>query len=104
MHTVAEIDIVQSGLSDTGEISTAERRNTLAASYLGAFLTLSLLLRYCALSTTIGVMTVVNMILVSITLHVLRKANSEAKILAWTFLGCFDFLVLIGLFCPQCVR
>jgi len=104
MRTIAEINTAESTSDDAGKISAAERRNTLAASYAAAFLTLGLLLRYCSVGTTLGVMLAVNVIVVGITLRAVREANAEAKSLAWIFLGCFNFLVLVCLSCPLCLR
>ena len=100
MHNVLESD-----RDDAGKISPLDRREALAVPYLAAFLTLGTLLKHhCELSTTIGVMLFVNMILVIITLYVVREASSDAKVLDWVFLGGFNFLVIIGLIGSLCLR
>jgi hypothetical protein len=100
MHTVVESD-----RDDAGKISLLDRREALAVPYLAAFLTLGTLLgHHCGLSTTIGVMMFVNMILVIVTLYVLREASSDTKVLDWVFFGGFNFLVIIGLIGSFCLR
>jgi len=98
-------NVLESERDDAGKISQLDRRNALAVPYLAGFLTLGLLLKHhCELSTTIGVMMFVNMILVMITLYASREASSDTKVLDWVFFGGFNLLVIIGLIGSLCLR
>ena len=100
MHNVLESD-----RDDAGKISPLDRREALAVPYLAGFLTLGMLLKYhCELSTTLGVMMFVNMILAIISLYVSREASSDGKVLDWVFFGGFNLLVIIGLIGSLCLR
>ncbi|HME45334.1 MAG TPA: hypothetical protein VKF36_19740 [Syntrophorhabdales bacterium] len=98
-------NVLESDRDDAGKISPLDRRSALAIPYLAGFLTLGMLLKHhCELSTTIGVMMFVNMILAMITLYLVREESSDAKVLDWLFFGGFNFLVIIGLIGSLCLK